>query len=385
YAFRGNKSNEFYKYIVADDIWQNAETIRFTYKPNDPLKLNTKRAGKGAALCFDGEQTIYATKGNSTFELWRFNINSNQWIFDTFVPTNKALKGGTAIVYLNGKVYLLAGNQKKYEPNFFAYTPQTKSWQTLQPAPLIPDGKTYKDGSGLAVLQGKIYALKGSAKCNYFYAYDTISNQWTHLQYESIPQTHPMFGKKTKVKDGGSITSDGERIYAIKGGKRNDFWCYQNGTWIPLETIPKSASYPKTGAALTYTNGRIYLLKGNNTKEFWTYIISEISEIGKPNEKTALTLSTLQSEIDNNRHSGLTINPILIKSSATIRYSVTQAGKVALKVYNTSGELIQSILEQEQQIGVYELPFAVQNLSKGVYFIKFVNENFIAQEKIIIQ
>ncbi len=385
YAFRGNKSNEFYKYIVADDIWQNAETIRFTYKPNDPLKLNTKRAGKGAALCFDGEQTIYATKGNSTFELWRFNINSNQWIFDTFVPTNKALKGGTAIVYLNGKVYLLAGNQKKYEPNFFAYTPQTKSWQTLQPAPLIPDGKTYKDGSGLAVLQGKIYALKGSAKCNYFYAYDTISNQWTHLQYESIPQAHPMFGKKTKVKDGGSITSDGERIYAIKGGKRNDFWCYQNGTWIPLETIPKSASYPKTGAALTYTNGRIYLLKGNNTKEFWTYIISEISEIGKPNEKTALTLSTLQSEIDNNRHSGLTINPILIKSSATIRYSVTQAGKVALKVYNTSGELIQSILEQEQQIGVYELPFAVQNLSKGVYFIKFVNENFIAQEKIIIQ
>jgi hypothetical protein len=43
-------------------------------------------------------------------------------------------------------------------------------------------------------------------------------------------------------KDGAAIPSDGNIIYIIKGGGKQDFWKYVPGTpgnWIPLDIIPK--------------------------------------------------------------------------------------------------------------------------------------------------
>ncbi|MDW7988204.1 MAG: C25 family cysteine peptidase, partial [candidate division WOR-3 bacterium] len=174
YAFRGNKSNEFYQYLPSSDSWIKKESIPFWYKPGTTT-INKKRVGKGASLCWNGNNTIYATKGNGTYEFWAYDTITNQWTFKSYVPSQKPPKGGTSITYLNGKVYVLAGSQKiinqRPENNFFVYHPTTNTWDTLSPAPIDNDYKSWKDGSCLTVIDSLIYALKGNAKHNYFWVY----------------------------------------------------------------------------------------------------------------------------------------------------------------------------------------------------------------------
>ncbi|MEO0132771.1 MAG: hypothetical protein ABIK73_07580, partial [candidate division WOR-3 bacterium] len=63
YAFPGNKSWQFFKYTPGSG-WTVVESIPYGTKPNDPTRVNAKKVGKGAALCYDGSRYIYATKGN---------------------------------------------------------------------------------------------------------------------------------------------------------------------------------------------------------------------------------------------------------------------------------------------------------------------------------
>ncbi|MCX8015576.1 MAG: hypothetical protein N2748_06100, partial [candidate division WOR-3 bacterium] len=240
FAFRGNKSNEFYRYTPGNPgVWALMESIKFTYKPGSTT-INKKKVGKGAALCWDGENTIYATKGNGTFEFWAYDISGNAWTRKAYIPSGKAPKGGTALIFKDGKVYLLAGGQKAdASTNFFEFTPDadTGAWTQKPKAPLEPDNKVYKDGSCLAKIGSTIYALKGGGAHNYLYKFDGTS--WTYSISETIPLLHPQTGnKKIKVKDGGAMTSDGSVLYAIKGGGSHQFWKYtpgEPGTWTGLD------------------------------------------------------------------------------------------------------------------------------------------------------
>ena len=115
------------------------------------------------------------------------------------------------------------------------------TWITLNSAPTGQDGKPYKDGGCITLAGNIIYAQKGSGKHNYFSAYDIAGASWA--KKEIIPLKHTALGDvKNKVKDGAAIPSDGNIIYIIKGGGKQDFWKYVPGTpgnWIPLDIIPK--------------------------------------------------------------------------------------------------------------------------------------------------
>lgn len=390
YAFRGNKSNEFYKYVIEDDTWaRNIETIPFGKKITDPTKINTKKVGKGAALCFDGVSKIYATRGNGTYELWSYDINTGQWTFASFVQTTKGCKGGTSLLFHNNLLYVLAGGQKKYDKNFFAFNPVTKDWITnLASAPLIPDGKTYKDGSCITKLGNTIYALKGSGKFNFLYSYDITSNTWTYRENESIPRVHPRIGKKILVKDGGAMVTANDRIYAIKGNKKNEFWSYQGGVWSAQDTIPlggNSKALVKTGAALTYQNGKIFLLKGNNTNQFWQYIPTEVSivknQISNINTNTQIepSLKSIQ-EI-----TLLSISPNPLQHLGTVNYSVPVTGTVTMKLYNSSGRLVKILLDQIMTAGNYTMTLNADKLAKGIFFLKYETGGYASELKLIIQ
>ncbi|MCX7784951.1 MAG: C25 family cysteine peptidase [candidate division WOR-3 bacterium] len=388
FAFRGNKSNEFYKYSIEEDKWSLAESIPFGRKPNDPLQINRKQVGNGAALCFDGINTIYATKGAGTRELWAYNITNNSWTQKAFVPSiiKRGLRGGTSIVFENNKLYLLAGEQnRRVSTNFLCYFPSADTlngepWQLLNPAPLEPDYRTYRNGSCLVALGDEIYALKGWGKHNYFYAYDTKTGTWTVK--ETIPQSHPQLLQKNKVKNGASMTTDGQVIYAIKGLGKNEFWQYQpsliksktdlgdnQGIWLPLDTIPRlhKKSVPKYGASLTYAQGKIYLLKGNNTPEFWQY--TPITEISNINCQQNLLLPHQETISHNN--SLPVINPILFIKNSTIFFNVLRASKVVIKLYNSCGRCIEVINNDFLEVGTYQYRLDFSLLPKGIYFLKY--------------
>jgi hypothetical protein len=392
YAFKGNKSNEFYRYTLNTGVWQQIESLPFGKKYPDTTKINKKKIGKGAGLLYDHNHTIYALRGNGTFELWAYDITLNTWTQKAFVPSTKGLKGGTSMTIKDGKIYLLAGGQKVTDRNFFVYDPATNVWSPLNSAPTAFDNKAFKDGSCITILNDVIYALKGGGKHNYFSRYSAEPAIWSIAEAETIPLQYPTSmiarPKKTKVKDGGAMTNDGNDIYAVKGGGTQEFWKYTPGepygTWTALDTIPKlhKKSVIKTGAALSYLSGIIYILKGNNTLELWKYKIPEKSFGLKLNPSITTSVMLNSNSIVT---SAVDIVPNPFTKSATIRYTVPVSGKVTIKLYDAAGKLIETFNDSHLNAGSYSTNLSSKNLTKGVYFLRYEDMRKHKEMKLIVE
>jgi len=401
FVFRGNRSKEFYEYYSDADTWSrpNAlESIPWLYKPGTTTPIK-KYPSNGAALCYDGDHTIYATKSGGTREFWAYDINHNSWTMKETLPPLKGVKGGTSMVFKDGKVYLLAGNRPKPDSNnFYAYTPSTHSWEILDTLPPGPYNRVWKDGSCLTLYNDTIYALKGSDKQGYFYKYD--GSIWTLL--DSIPKVDtlkraapPVRLKTTNKtpKDGASIASGDGKIYIIKGGGSTALWKYDVGSGFSMstdDTIPRlnARSYAKTGASLAYANGTLYLLKGNNTPEFWSYTPSEIA-----------TLSLTMTKGENGimaKPSGI-IYPFLLyqsmpnpfQSQTAIRYSLPAQSNVSLMIYDISGKQVKTLVDQYQTSGLYSINWNGENnqgrkVGQGIYFYVLKTDNDKMQKKMLM-
>jgi|GEM_PF-5746489 len=269
YALKGNNTRDFYSYDASSDQWNIEQEIPFLDLDSVIIKRKVKAGG---ALVY-GNGNIFAIKGNNTKEFWEYNLLQDSWMSRKPIRSIKSLRGGSCLTYYNGAVYCLVGSSSKFE--FFRYVIQEDSWSKLNSAPAGRFNKRFKDGSCMTCAgNGKMYVLKGGSRLNEFYCYDIASDAWQ--EKESLPYFHPLIRKKTRVKSGGAMAYDGlNSIYALKGGGKNEFWQYDitNGQWFGLETIPKSnrRSVPKAGASLAFLDSQIWLLKGNKTREFWSY------------------------------------------------------------------------------------------------------------------
>ena len=71
--------------------------------------------------------------------------------------------------------------------------------------------------------------------------------------------------------------------------------------------------------------------------------------------------------------------------STQISYSIPQSGFVSLKMYNTLGQEIQTLVNKSQVAGKYTISFDAQNLSSGIYFYKLqVGSSFVQTKKMIL-
>jgi hypothetical protein len=370
------------------------------YKPAtyvvDTVKFAKKYPGKGAALCYDGVSTIYATKGNGTNEFFAYDLTSGIWTAKAFVPSLKGLKGGTSIRYYDGKVYLLAGGQKKdaLVDNFFVYNPAGDSdlgtpWTPLCKLPLGPDTKNWKDGSSIVELGGTIYAIHGGAKTNLFYAYDWITNTW--LSKEAIPiddSSYHKYKKKLLVKDGAASASGNGVIYATKGGGTEVLWQYTPGApgvWdrldrIPIEKIDKKHA-PKTGAAMAFVDGKVWLLVGNKQVDFWCYVPDVKSTVKTQISKVTQTVNA--QPLIPNLQSQINVTPNPFTKLTTVRYTVPISGKVVLKLYNSTGRLIETLVNTNLDAGSYTS--TLSTIAKGVYFLKYESNTNKTEVKLIVQ
>jgi hypothetical protein len=329
------------------------------------------------------------------------------------------LKGGTGLVYvpeskvnkkqinkknsiepnsnkfsLDGdRIYLLKGTNKQYE--FWTYLINQDTWIRKRDAPSGPNSKLFKDGSAL-VYDGNstIYALKSGAKINEFYAYDINADTWSLYPGDTLPLKHPDCKKKAKVKQGGAMTLCDSKIYAIKGGKSNDFWCYTESSgvmvWQPSDTIPRITqnSAPGAGASLTTAFGYIYLLKGNKTNEFYAWIPHSEKQITseKQNRFDNETNSNIQ-EAESGLGYDLSMNvrPNPCNKFTVISYVLPIAGPVLIKLYNANGQVIKMIDEKNSGAGKYNHRLMTQNLSPGIYFISIKANQKELISKLVIQ
>ncbi len=393
YGFKGNNRREFYAYDIGDDTWVVNESI-----PDDPT--NRKRVNKGASLAynkFTNPDYIYATKGNNTLELWRYDVTNNSWLPEPQVPCNpasvKKVKGGASLVFMKRGsqyyLYLLKGNNTR---EFYGYHCQQDTWmKTLDSAPFGTDYKRYRDGSCMAVgPDDKIYLLKGGAKYNEFYEYDASEDTWYIL--ESIPRYNNITHKKTKVKDGAAICYNGDSLlYAFKGGNSQDFWEYNinQHKWTVQDTIPRGISRKKvsSGAALAFADSKVYALKGNNCLEFWCYDPEAAEKSKVKSQKLNCTEQTLQelkvSSVMSNDKIEVVPNPI--NNNSMIKFNLKSSGQVKISLYNSIGQMKSILLERNCDAGSYSVPIKAKGLTAGVYYIKCNIGNKISTIRVVIE
>ncbi|MCX6641328.1 MAG: T9SS type A sorting domain-containing protein [bacterium] len=76
--------------------------------------------------------------------------------------------------------------------------------------------------------------------------------------------------------------------------------------------------------------------------------------------------------------------PDPFNASTTIRFSLPQAERVRLSVYDEAGRLVRNLMQGQKAAGVYEVNFNAANLASGVYFARLEAGGFTATERMVL-
>jgi len=79
------------------------------------------------------------------------------------------------------------------------------------------------------------------------------------------------------------------------------------------------------------------------------------------------------------------IYPNPAKDQTTITYNLDKQAKVKLSVYNKLGQKLKVISDNNQTLGIYEIPLNLKNFKKGIYLIRLVIDGIVRNHKIVIE
>jgi len=70
--------------------------------------------------------------------------------------------------------------------------------------------------------------------------------------------------------------------------------------------------------------------------------------------------------------------------TTTITYSLPIKSQVDLVIYNTLGESVTQLVNEEQEAGKYSVEFDATTLPSGIYFYRIQTGSFIQTKKMIL-
>ncbi len=181
--------------------------------------------------------------------------SQSAWTSMSPMPT---ARGGVGLAVVNGKIYAIGGLNGNSLPvsTTEEYDPQTNGWTSKMPMP------TPRSGFAIAVYQNKIYVIGGTVGNGYVgnnEVYDPVSNTWETKTSMPTPRADLC----------ANVVND--KIYLI-GGKKyssitpffnetniNEVYDPINDNWSTKTSIPT----PVQGYASAVVNDKIYVLGGS--------------------------------------------------------------------------------------------------------------------------
>ncbi len=193
YALRGSGAKDFWRYSISGNSWQS-------------LADALANVDWGGALTFDGSDTIYALGGAGTRSFWKYTISTGVW--SSLADAPSSVNDGGGLSYNSGFVYALRGGNKK---DFWRYSVSGNSWSSIASAP-----SNVKQGGALVSLNSDyIFALRGGRKDD-VWRYSISGNTWTGIS-----------NTPGKMDDGGALVSLDGKLYALRGDDKADFYRLQ--------------------------------------------------------------------------------------------------------------------------------------------------------------
>ena len=111
----------------------------------------------------------------------------------------------------------------------------------------------------------------------------------------------------------------------------------------------------------------------------FNYRLKQIDLDGKYEYSKILEINLIPAKFSLTQNYPNPFNP-----STSILFTVPEKNLVTLIVYDLLGNLVQELLNETKDPGVYEIKFDGSNLSNGVYFYKLQTNNFVDVKKMIL-
>ncbi len=170
----------------------------------------------------------------------------------------------------------------------------------------------------------------------------------------------------------GYATSDPGRVVFYLVDDYANTACNTLTSWASTNSITTDAIFSNTGISMT-DYGTAGMQK--------TVILGGTSHMVFYNQVGAVTVSTMQTAINNALLTGIAVNPSIIGgmdlfpnpvngNASTLNYSLTQNSDVNIDIYNTLGEKVKSVTIAKQTIGKHESAIDLTGFSNGTYIIK---------------
>jgi hypothetical protein len=396
YFLKASNTQDFALFTpdASTGIWTPLDTL----PKGDKTLGDGKKPKKGASMAaYPPTKDIYVLRGNSTPGFWKFHTDSAPsetvgWKKLANIPTsakNPKDASGMVVITKEGNDYIFTMKGSKTD-EFYLYDIAHNTWASTPTKPNAGySGKVgYKKGSCMAYDNTRyVYILKGTY--GDMFRYDATNDSFVQLKQFNYKTFVNRLGKKKKVGEGSGMVYDNDNLYILKGGNTLEFWQYQitRDTWLqmnPGETwdIPVGGRRKvKGGGGLIKFGDYFYAAKGANTLEFYRHLLPTSIITLSPNQSPSEGVTANNIATGNFR---LTIAPNPTKNVTKVRYSLSKAGPVSIKLYNVTGSLVKSYSNSaSDKDGVILID--AKTLASGIYILRFNSNEIAMVRKLVLE
>ena len=354
--------------LPANGIWDSYSLIEY-FDEDNGYWVGSDQSLKSRAYInaeyFDNK--IYVVGGaaggeTASAEMEIYDIETNSVSAGTPIPTGRRAAGSTIV---DGKIYVAGGQTDAgYTSNFEVYDVATNSWSSLSPILVATEteltsynNKIYMVGGYNGTIQDKVYE------------YDIATDTWQEIS--TMP--HPTSAHKLAVYQG-NIFSIGDYVDLNRIMKYN----IENNTW----TEYSSNLIGRRHASAAILNNRLYYVAGNsylNSRSQYYNIVQSIDltdlVTSAPGE---IGLNPVEFNLEQNY-------PNPFNPSTTISFSLPSKSDVELKVFDSLGQLVQTLISENLASGSHRFDFSASHLASGIYMYQLsIDNKFVQTKKMVL-
>jgi len=186
------------------------------------------------------------------------------------------------------------------------------------------------------------------------------------------------------ISSAGDINNDGYGDLMMGGNGKVEF--YYGG--ITMDTIAEFIIQGETGFG--EFGSRLSFLGDINNDGFLDFLIGEpyyANTIEKYNSRVYIYSSGITTGINNNLEMESLVNIYSnpFNTGTTIEFNIQKPEKVVLKIFNSVGQELETLINSFQTTGTHRIEWQPGNLPSGLYFCHFQTSTFSETKKLLLQ
>ncbi len=384
----------------------------------EPVGLNNKSIG--FITEYDGQLIASQRYGDSIFVSNDFGVN---WDFFSEIDSSDKLVAITSILFINSNsilaTTLLDGNGiYKSTDTGLTWTKKIDSMQTHNFTKIFNYSDTLFASSDIGLFKSLDFGehwFRISQDTTYIDDFVALSNniflavEWNdayksidggiHWNKLNIKSPHPYYKKISYSADSILyIGTNGEGVY-----KSTDF----GETWeinipsvyISVDALTFNSSNQLivggeiSGCYLSTNEGRDWIERNAGLPSTFINTIyldnNDFVFVGLSNDgiyKSTSPVTSIPLEMSNYPllYSLYQNYPNPFNPTTIIKYSLKDNGKVSVKIFNSLGEEVRTLVNEIKSVGNYDVEFNVSNLPSGVYIYRMQSGSFVTSKKMIL-